>query len=84
MNANIVGTIAAAENTFAARPNNGFHELIHTMSVETTNCQIVNLTFFLNLDINYKLLSTCWREDELNFLPSPNFYKDTAEYTSSE
>ena len=49
------------------------------MSVEITNAQVVSLTNFSNLDINYKLLTTCSLEDERNFLPSINFHKDTAE-----
>ena len=31
------------------------------------------------MDINYKILSTCSREDEVNILPQINFYKDSAE-----
>jgi len=58
---------------------NGYHQLINSMSVEITNCQVVSTTNYTNLDINYKLLTTCSREDELNFLPSINFHKDTAE-----
>ena len=49
------------------------------MSVEITNAQVVSLTNFSNLDINYKLLTTSSVEDERNFLPSINFSKDTAE-----
>ena len=52
------------------------------MSVEITNAQVVNLTNLSNLDIHYRLLTSCSREDELNFLPSINFHKDTAESIS--
>ena len=72
-------TASNAENLFAASLKNGFHQLINSMSVEITNAQVVNLTNFSNLDINYRLLSSSSREDELNFLPSINFHKDTAE-----
>lgn len=68
-----------AENLFACSLKNGFHQLINSISVEITNAQVVNLTNFSNLDINYRLLTTCSREDEVNFLPSINFHKDTAE-----
>jgi len=72
-------TTVSVDNAFATSLKNGYHQLINSMSVELTNCQVVNLTNFSNLDINYKLLTTCCREDELNFLPSINFSKDTAE-----
>ena len=81
MNLNLTGSGAAPsnENAFASSLKNGFHQLINSMSVEITNAQVVNLTNLSNLDIHYRLLSTCSREDELNFLPSINFHKDTAE-----
>jgi len=72
-------TAPSAENAFLTSLKNGYHQLINSMSVEITNAQVVSLTNFSNLDINYKLLTTCSREDELNFLPSINFHKDTAE-----
>ena len=79
MNLNMPSSTGDKENVFACSLKNGFHQLINSMSVEITNCQVVNLTNFSNLDINYRILSTCSREDELNFLPSINFAKDTAE-----
>ena len=74
-----VVTTASVENVFAASLKNGYHQLINSLSVEITNNSVVNLTNFSNLAINYKLLTTCSREDELNFLPSLNFSKDNAE-----
>ena len=84
MNVNYAGATAAPNNAnvFAASLKNGFHQLINSLSVEITNCQVVNLTNLSNLDINYRLLTSCSREDELNFLPSINFHKDTAESIS--
>jgi hypothetical protein len=81
MNLNLTGSTAGpdAVNVFAASLKNGFHQLINSMSVEITNCQVINLTNLSNLDIHYRLLTSCSREDELNFLPSINFHKDTAE-----
>jgi len=76
---NTGSTANSAENAFMTSLKNGYHQLINSMSVEITNCQVVSLTNFSNLDINYKLLTTCSREDELNLLPSINFHKDTAE-----
>ena len=80
-NMNVTGSTPdlGGENAFALSLKNGFHQLINSMSVEITNCQVVNLTNFSNLDINYKLLTTSSIEDERNFLPSINFCKDTVE-----
>ena len=72
-------TAASAENAFAASLKNGFHQLINSLSVEITNCQVVNLTNLSNLDIHFKLLTTSSVSDERNFLPSINFVKDNAE-----
>jgi hypothetical protein len=81
MNVNFTGSTAGpnAADVFAASLKNGYHQLINSMSVEITNAQVVNLTNLSNLDIHYRLLTSCSREDELNFLPSINFHKDTAE-----
>ena len=80
VNLGAVGVAAVdKEQAFTASLKNGYHQLINSMSVEITNNSVVNLTSYSNLDINYKLLTTCSREDELNFLPSINFCKDTAE-----
>ena len=84
MNVNYGNSGAAPNNAnvFAASLKNGFHQLINSMSVEITNAQVVSLTNLSNLDIHYRLLTSCSREDELNFLPSINFHKDTAESIS--
>ena len=83
LNSNLFGsTTKGAENAFLASLKNGYHQLINSMSVEITNCQVVNLTNFSNLDIHYRLVSGASREDELNFLPSIGFAKDNAESIS--
>ena len=80
MNVNITGANAnGAENVFAASLKNGYHQLINSLSVEITNNQVVNVTNYSNLDINYKLLTTVGGEEAQNLLPSTGFYKDTAE-----
>ena len=76
---NTASTASSAENAFMTSLKNGYHQLINSMSVEITNAQVVSLTNFSNLDINYKLLTTSSVEDERNFLPSINFHKDPAE-----
>ena len=67
------------ENAFCASFKNGFHHLIHSMSVEITNNQVVSLTPFSNLDINFRLLTKSCYDDMLNFAPSFQFSKDNAE-----
>ena len=80
LNVNLgTNTVATAENVFAASMKNGFHNLINSLSCEVTNNSVINLTNMSNLAINYKLLTTCSKEDEQNFLPSINFVKDNAE-----
>ena len=68
------------ENVFAASLKN-FPTLINSLSVEITNNQVVNLTQFSNLDINYKVLSSMSNEDAWN-LNCLGFAKDTAESIS--
>ena len=44
-------TTTSAENAFMTSLKNGYHNLINSMSLEITNCQVVNLTNFSNIDI---------------------------------
>ena len=78
INVNITGAKAnGVENIFAESLKNGYHQLVNSLSVEITNNKVVNVTNYSNMNINYKILSTCSWEDEVNFLPSINFYKDS-------
>jgi len=70
---------ASAENNFAASLKNSVFQLINSMSVEHTNNQIVNLTSFSNLDINYKILNRLSQDEVENLAPSILFSKDSAE-----
>ena len=70
---------ATAENVFGACLKNGIHNLINSLSLEISNNQVINLTAFSNLDINYRLLSTMDLETYGNFAPSINFAKDSPE-----
>lgn len=72
-------SVNPSENAFALSFKNGFHHLINSLTLEITNNGVVQNTNFSNLDINYKLLTTCSTEDERNFLPSINFAKDNAD-----
>ena len=78
---NFTGTAPAAtpENVFAASLKNGIHNLINSLSLEISNNQVINLTAFSNLDINYRLLSTMDLNTYHNFGPSINFSKDSPE-----
>jgi len=67
------------DSAFAASLKNGVHQLINSMSVELANNQVVNLTSFSNLDINYKLLTSMSADDQINFGKTLLFSKDTAE-----
>ena len=69
----------SSDAAFAASLKNGVHQLINSMSVEITNNQVVNLTSFSNLDINYKLLSSMSLDDYTNLGKTLLFSKDTAE-----
>ena len=70
---------ATAENVFGASLKNGVHNLINSLSLEISNNQVINLTSFSNLDINYRLLSTMDLNTVGNFAPSINFSKDSVE-----
>lgn len=79
MHLNQTSVNSAGENAWALSLKNGFHQLINSMSVEITNCQVVSLTSFSNLDINYKLISKSSFEDMQNLQTTLGFTKDTAE-----
>ena len=70
---------ASAENNFAASLKNSVFQLISSMSVQLTNNDIVNLTNFSNLDINYKILNRLSTDEVENLAPSILFSKDSAE-----
>ena len=67
---------ASAENNFAASLKNSVFQLISSMSVQLTNNDIVNLTNFSNLDINYKILNRLSTDEVENLAPSILFSKD--------
>ena len=70
---------ASAENNFCASLKNSVFQLISSMSLELTNNQIINLTNFSNLDINYKILNRLSQDEVENLAPSILFSKDSAE-----
>ena len=82
MHINQTSVNSSGENSWALSLKNGFHQLINSISVEITNCQVVSLTSFSNLDINYKLISKSSFEDVQNLQTTMGFTKDTAESIS--
>jgi hypothetical protein len=82
MHLNQTSVNSSGENSWALSLKNGFHQLINSISVEITNCQVVSLTSFSNLDINYKLISKSSFEDVQNLQTTMGFTKDTAESIS--
>ena len=66
------------ENNFAASLKNGYTQLIHSMNVEIANNSVVSTTSYSNMAINYNLLTSQSREDELNLGATIGFSKDDA------
>ena len=77
----VVGNLnnVTSENDFALSLKNGYHQLVHSMSVEISNNSVVSTTSYTNMHINYKLLTTMSLDDERNFGPSIGFVKDDAQ-----
>ena len=77
----VVGNLnnITSENDFALSLKNGYHQLVHSMSVEISNNSVVSTTSYTNMHINYKLLTTMSVDDERNFGPSIGFVKDDAQ-----
>ena len=77
----VVGNLnnITSENDFALSLKNGYHQLVHSMSVEISNNSVVSTTSYSNMHINYKLLTTMSVDDERNFGPSIGFVKDDSQ-----
>ena len=66
------------EKNFAASLKNVYHELIHSINAELGNDSVVSTSSYSNMAINYQLLTSMSREDELNFGTTIGFSKDEA------
>ena len=66
------------ENNFAASFKNVYHQLIHSINAELGNDSVVSTSSYSNMAINYQLLTSMSREDELNFGTTIGFSKDEA------
>ena len=77
----VVGNLnnITSENNFALSLKNGYHQLVHSMSVEISNNSVVSTTSYTNMHINYKLLTSMSLDDERNFGPSIGFVKDDSQ-----
>ena len=77
----VVGNLnnISSENDFTLNLKNGYHQLVHSMSVEISNNSVVSTTSYTNMHINYKLLTSMSPDDERNFGSSIGFVKDDAQ-----
>ena len=57
---------------------NGYYQLIHSLSVEYNNNNVIQLTPFTNFYINYKLMTSLSRGDVEKFGQSIGFYPDSS------
>jgi hypothetical protein len=78
---NAASQIAAIQNlqsAFAVGLKNGYHQFIHSMSVEYNNTSVVQLTPYTNFYVTYKLLTSLAQEDLAKFGTQIGFYPDSA------
>lgn len=79
--------VAAFQNNdfpFGVALKNGFHNLIHSLSVEYNNTNVVQLTPYSNFYVSYKLMTTLSESDVKKIGDIIGFYPDessTFEYT---
>lgn len=67
---------ADAVNAFAASLKNGSYQIINGMTINVANQTVVSLQSMNQIPVTYKILSTWSSEDQENFGPSMNFWKD--------
>ena len=68
-------------NAFAMSLKNGYHQLIHSYSIQLNGITYKEITHFENMDINYRILSQFSKDDEQNLGSSIGFTKDTNGFT---
>lgn len=76
-NAQIAG-IRDLQSAFAVGLKNGYHQFIHSISVEYNNTSVVQLTPYTNFYITYKLLTSLAQEDLAKFGTTIGFFPDGA------
>lgn len=63
---------------FITALKNGFHQLIHSISVEYNNTSVVQLTSFTNFFVSFKLMTSLSQDDVAKFGQSIGFYPDSS------
>lgn len=58
-----IAAVRALQNSFAVGLKNGYHNLIHSLSLQYNNATTIQLTPYINHLVSYKLLSTLSEED---------------------
>lgn len=70
--------ISGVVNPAMVGMKNGFHQLIDSIQVDYQNRNVVQLTSYSNLWINYKLLTTWSQDDVAKYGATLNFFPDTS------
>jgi hypothetical protein len=73
-----VAAIQNLQSAFAVGLKNGYHQFIHSLSVEYNNTSVVQLTPFTNFYVTYKLLTSLAQEDVAKFGTTIGFFPDSA------
>lgn len=63
---------------FAVGLKNGFHHLIHSVSVEYNNTNVVQLTPYTNFEVSYKMMTSFSKDDVKKIGPTIGFYPDSS------
>lgn len=71
--------LTASDAPFAVGLKNGFHQLIHSMSVEYNNTNVIQLTPYTNFDVSYRLMTTMDEVDVRKNGPGIGFYPDSTD-----
>lgn len=71
-------TFNGLECPFSVALKNGFHQLIHSISVEYNNTSVVQLTSFTNFFVSFKLMTMLSQDDIKKFGPSIGFAPDSS------
>lgn len=74
----VAGDPFQADAPFAVGLKNGFHQLIHSVSVEYNNTNVIQLTPYSNFDVQYRLMTSLSDEDIKKVGPTIGFYPDSS------
>lgn len=65
-------------NSFQCGMKNGWHHIIDSIQVDYNNTNVIQLTSFSNMWMNFKLLSTWSQDDVAKYGATMNFFPDTS------